>query len=79
MALLNEETFVSQERISSVAQTLSRHANRGSGMAHAHCVRLTPAVLSLVNAAKAEKQSVVNFLKEAAVTVALQRLEASQK
>ena len=54
-------------------------ARRGEGQGKAHCVRLNDTVLSLLEAAKPVDQPMVSFLKEAAVTVALQRLEASQK
>ena len=53
-------------------------AQTGKGRSQAHCVRLTGAVQSLLEHAKPDKQSMVAFLREAAVTVALQRLDASQ-
>lgn len=53
-------------------------ARRGDGMGKAHCVRLNDVVLPLLEAAKPEGQSMVSFLKECAITVSLQRLEASQ-
>jgi hypothetical protein len=66
--------------MASVAKALSRKQFRdGSGRSPAYCVRLSDTVAGLLDAAKPADQSMVHFLKEAAVTVALQRLEASQK
>ena len=41
-------------------------------------VRMNPANRTMVEAAKALKQSMAKYLREASQTVALQRLEASQ-
>lgn len=66
-------------RVASTASGLARARNIiGKGRSDAHCVRLTPTVKSLLEAAKPANQSMVQFLREAAVTVALQRLEDSQ-
>ena len=42
-------------------------------------VRLNDRIFPLIEGAKGPNQKTVEFLKEAAVTVALQRLEDSQK
>ena len=51
----------------------------GDGRAPAYLVRLNRTVLSLLEAAKPSDQAMVDFLREAALIVSLQRLEASQK
>ena len=56
----------------------SRSAN-GSGQAPQYLVRLNKTVLALLEAAKPANQSMVEFLRECALLVSLQRLEASQK
>ena len=66
--------------VTSVAKALSKERRRhGTGRAAGYCVRLSATVSGLLEAAKPADQSMVHFLREAAVTVALQRLEASQK
>ena len=50
----------------------------GSGRGEQTLVRMTPAVRTMLEAAKAPKQSMAEYLREAGLTVALQRLEASQ-
>ena len=74
---VNAETAETQ--LQSVARAMSKNRmTSGKGMAKAHCVRLSPTVSGLLEQAKPERQSMPEFLREAAITVALQRLEASQ-
>lgn len=53
-------------------------SRNGDGRGVAHMVRIPKPILSLLESAKPVDQPMVEFLKEAALTVALQRLEASQ-
>ena len=63
----------------SVAKAMSKtRMSDGTGMGKAVCVRLTPTVQDLLEHAKPVKQPMPEFLREAAITVALQRLEDSQ-
>ncbi len=69
-----------QKSTAAVARALSTTWNEdGQGRAPSYCVRLSETVAGLLEAAKPSDQSMVHFLREAAVTVALQRLEESQK
>jgi len=75
---ITEQT--STPSVASVAKALSSGRRRvGTGRSAGYCVRLSATVAGLLEAAKPSDQSMVHFLREAAVTVALQRLEASQK
>ncbi len=66
--------------VASVAKALSNgRRQHGTGRAAGYCVRLSGTVAGLLEAAKPANQSMLHFLREAAVTVALQRLETSQK
>jgi hypothetical protein len=66
--------------VASVAKALSAGRRKyGAGRAAGYCVRLSDTITGLLEAAKPADQSMVHFLREAAVTIALQRLEASQK
>jgi hypothetical protein len=66
--------------VASVAKALSKgRRQHGTGRAAGYCVRLSDTIAGLLEAAKPADQSMVHFLREAAVTVALQRLESSQK
>jgi hypothetical protein len=77
-AVITEENPTAS--VASVAKALStKHNDRGRGRAISYCVRLSDTVTGLLEAAKPSDQSMVHFLREAAVTIALQRLEASQK
>ena len=70
---------VDAAQVSSVAKALARRHNLdGKGRAVQHCVRLTSTVEELLTAAKPEGQSMPEYLREAGLTVALQRLEDSQ-
>ena len=61
------------------ARTAPAHrAAAGRGRGAAHCVRLSDAVADLFEQAKPESQSMPEFLREAGLTIALQRLEESQ-
>ena len=67
-------------KVSTVARTLARTRNfDGKGRSTQHCVRRSDTGQKLLEQAKPERQSMVEFLKEAALTVALQRLESCQK
>jgi hypothetical protein len=67
-------------RINTVARAMAKTQNpTGAGMAQAFCVRLSSSVLGLLESAKPEEQSMVEFLRECGITVALQRLAESQK
>ena len=61
------------------AALLARRPKQKSETVQKHCVCINSTVSSLLAAAKPERQSMPEFLREAALTVALQRLEASQK
>jgi len=67
---------------SSAAKALAskprNHKVEGSGRAAQVLVRMTPAVSSMLHAAKDPEQSMPEFLREAGITVALLRLESSQ-
>ena len=66
-------------KTSAVARALAKRSSQnGQGRAPSFCVRVSPTVMDLLEAAKPAKQSMVEFLRECALTVALQRLEASQ-
>jgi len=70
---------MAQTTLQSVAKAMSKtRMDDGSGMGKGVCVRLTPTVQNLLEHAKSETQSMPQFLREAAITVALQRLEDSQ-
>lgn len=80
MPAVIEQTSNAETSLGTVASALAAtRSTRGDGRGAAHMVRLNNAVLGLLEAAKPADQSMVSFLKECAVTVALQRLEASQK
>ena len=67
-------------RTSQVAAGLAHVPNqKGAGRGEQHLVRLSREVAGLLEAAKPADQKMTAFLREAAVTVALQRLDASQK
>lgn len=69
-----------EPQLRQVASALAKTQSvRGEGRGTAHMVRLNRTVMALLEAAKPADQPMVEFLKEAAVTVSLQRLEASQK
>lgn len=67
---------------SNVARTLASrprdHKVEGPGRTSQTLVRMTPAVKTMLEAAKDPKQSMGEFLREAGITVALLRLEAPQ-
>lgn len=66
--------------VTTVARAMAKQQNpNGAGTSQAFCVRLSSSVLGLLEAAKPEGQSMPQFLRECGVTVALQRLEDSQK
>ena len=75
-----EVSEVTRDQVSTVARGLAkeRQGNR-EGRGKAFMVRLNDRILPLIEGAKGPNQKTVEFLKEAAVTVALQRLEDSQK
>ena len=50
----------------------------GRGRGEQTLVRMTPAVKTMLEAAKDPRQSMAEFLREAGITVALLRLESSQ-
>lgn len=80
MPAVLEHVETDSAQLGRVASKLASSRSRnGEGRGAAHMVRIPNAVLSLLEAAKPADQSMVSFLKEAAVTVALQRLEDSQK
>ena len=51
---------------------------RSTGRGKPCLVRMTPAVEAMLDAAKAPRQNLAEYLREAGVTVALQRLESNQ-
>ncbi|MDB4336768.1 hypothetical protein N9996_04220 [Synechococcus sp. AH-603-M21] len=66
--------------IPAAARALAKKANlAGQGRGNAFYVRVTPAVESMLRSAKAPRQSMVEFLKECAITVSLQRMAESQQ
>ena len=70
---------VDAAQVSTVARALASRRNFDwQGRAPSYCVRLSPSIRDLLEAAKPARQSMPEFLREAALTVALQRLEASQ-
>jgi len=80
MPAVIEQTSHAETPLKTVASALAAtRSSHGEGRGAAHLVRLNNAVLGLLEAAKPVDQPMVHFLKECAVTVALQRLEASQK
>ena len=79
MSSVLEVNEVAADRVGAVARALAgRRNSNGSGRAPSVCVRLTSTVRELLEAAKPEGQEMAEFLREAALTIALQRLEASQ-
>ena len=80
MSAALEASEVSRDQISTVARAMAKTRQQPkSGRSQAHMVRLNSSVLPLIEGARAPGQSTVQFLKEAAITVALQRLKASQE
>jgi hypothetical protein len=79
MSAVLEAIESDQARWEQVARTLAATTNDVGGRGAGFFVRLPNAIQLLLDAAKPADQPMVSFLKEAAVTVALQRLEASQK
>ena len=66
--------------VSTIARAMANQpGTSGEGPSQAFCVRLSSTVLELLKAAKPKEQSMPQFLRECGVTVALQRLEDSQK
>ena len=79
MSAAPEATEVSRDQITTVARAMAKTRQEpNAGRAQGHMVRLNSSILPLIEGARAPGQSTVQFLKEAAITVALQRLEASQ-
>jgi hypothetical protein len=75
-----EQTMTAEMPVNTVAFALAGlRSRRGEGRGLAYCVRINDVVMDLLEAAKPADQSMVSFLKECAVTVSLQRVEASQK
>ena len=70
---------VSRDQLSTVARAMAKtRQTPNSGRSQAHMVQLNDSILPLIEGARAPGQSTVQFLKEAAITIALKRLEASQ-
>ena len=63
------------DQLQSVASAM---AGMRCGHTHATLVRMSDTVVSLLEAAKPHDQSMPEFLREAAIYVALQRMEAGQ-
>lgn len=79
MHALIEDKPTDAVSVAKVASAFARGRQRyGEGRSDAYCVRLSSTVKGLLEAAKPERQSMPEFLRECALTVALQRLEASQ-
>jgi len=79
MSTYVEDNTTDTVSVATVASAFARARQRhGEGRSNAFCVRLSPTVKGLLDAAKPERQSMPEFLRECALTVALQRLEASQ-
>ena len=80
MSAALEASEVSRDQISTVARAMAKTRQQSKlGRSQAPMVRLNSSILPLIEGARAPGQSTVQFLKEAAITVALQRLEASQE
>lgn len=74
--LFQTEEAISSETVTALANLRN---DRGEGRGEQHLVRLNSTISGLLMAAKPSEQTMVSFLRECAVEVALQRLEASQK
>ena len=75
-----EVSEVRRDQIRTVARGLTKEGQgHNEGRGKAFMVRLNDRIFPLIEGAKVPNQKTVEFLKEAAVTVALQRLEDSQK
>ena len=61
------------------AALLARRPKQKSETVQKHCVCINSTISALLTAAKPEKQSMPEYLREAGLIVALQRLEDSQK
>ena len=79
MRIVAEEKLGIQSGFSAAAKAMAaqRMAN-ATGRGKPCLVRMTPAVAEMLEAAKAPRQSLAEYLREAGVTVALQRLESTQ-
>lgn len=78
MQAMDELIQFEDASISKLAARLASIPRKGEMDGTKHCVCLSETVSGLLSSAKPEKQSMPEFLREAALTVALQRLEASQ-
>ena len=78
MAALDKQEIQARSELSLVARTLSRKRSPEGGRGQGFFVRLTPEVERMLQAAKASKQSMPDFLRESGITIALQRLAESQ-
>lgn len=77
MPSIAEEKLELTSGFSIAARTMAaKRMLHGDGRGEQTLVRMTPAVKAMLEAAKAPRQSMAEFLREAGVTVALLRLES---
>ena len=77
MPSIAEEKLELTSGFSTAARTMAaKRMLDGRGRGEQTLVRMTPAVKAMLEAAKAPRQSMAEFLREAGVTVALLRLES---
>ena len=77
MPSIAEQKLELTSGFSTAARTMAaKRMLHGDGRGEQTLVRMTPAVRAMLEAAKAPRQSMAEFLREAGVTVALLRLES---
>lgn len=78
-AFAEEKTDLSSGFSAAAKAMAAKRMLHGRGRGQQTLVRMSPAVRAMLEGAKPQVQSMAEYLREAGLTVALQRLEASQR